>query len=403
MRKHALKLALMIYYVLNHTQKTYGHIMHSLTVLELTEDLINRPSVTPEDHACQQRLAEILNPLGFKTEAMPFAEVENLWLRRGHTAPLIVFAGHTDVVPSGPSERWNTPPFTATIQGDILYGRGAADMKSSVAAFTLACKEFVEEHPNHKGSIALLITSDEEGPSVNGTVKVCEVLKQRQESIDYCIVGEPTSSKVFGDTIKNGRRGSLNGVLTIKGKQGHVAYPEMVRNPIHLAAQAIADLVAERWDEGNEYFPATTFQISNYQAGTGANNVVPGSATVTFNFRYSTASTADGLKQRVHKILDLHDLEYSIDWSLSGEPFLTAAGNLTKAIQQAIKELTGVEAQLSTTGGTSDGRFIAKICPQVIEFGPINASIHQVNEHIELTCLEPLKNIYKRTLEIILL
>lgn len=378
-------------------------MINSPTVLELAIDLINRPSVTPDDHACQQRLTEILNPVGFNAEAMPFDEVENLWLRRGNLAPLVVFAGHTDVVPSGPAERWNTPPFTPTVQDGILYGRGAADMKSSVAAFTLACKEFVQEHPDHKGSIALLITSDEEGPSINGTVKVCEVLKGRQESIDYCIVGEPTSSKVFGDTIKNGRRGSLNGILTIRGKQGHVAYPEMVRNPIHLAAQAIADLVAQVWDQGNEYFPATTFQISNYQAGTGANNVVPGSATVTFNFRYSTASTADGLKQRVHAILDQYGVEYTIDWSLSGEPFLTAAGSLTQAIQQAIQEVTGIDAQLSTTGGTSDGRFIAKICPQVIEFGPINASIHQVNEHIELACLEPLKNIYKRTLEIILL
>lgn len=373
------------------------------TVFDLACDLINRPSVTPDDYGCQQRLVELLSPVGFKAESMRFAEVDNLWLRRGTEQPLLVFAGHTDVVPTGPLERWQTPPFEATVKDGLLYGRGAADMKSSVAAFTLACKEFVQEHPHHKGSIALLITADEEGPSVNGTVKVCEVLQARQESMDYCIVGEPTSSQVFGDTIKNGRRGSLNAILTVKGKQGHVAYPEMVRNPIHLAAQALADLVNETWDQGNDYFPATSFQISNYQAGTGANNVVPGNAVITFNFRYSTASTADGLKQRVHAILDKYGVEYEMAWSLSGEPFLTEAGSLTQAIQTAIKEQTGIDAQLSTTGGTSDGRFIAKICPQVIEFGPINASIHQVNEHIEIACLEPLKEVYKRTLELILL
>lgn len=375
----------------------------TLSVLELARDLINRPSVTPDDHGCQDRLTEILAPVGFVAEQMPFAEVENLWLRRGTESPVLVFAGHTDVVPSGPAECWNTLPFEATEKDGILYGRGAADMKSSVAAFTLACKEFVEEHPLHKGSIAILITADEEGPSINGTVKVCEVLQARGENLDFCIVGEPTSNKLMGDTIKNGRRGSLNGILTIKGKQGHVAYPHLARNPIHLAAPAVAELVMQKWDQGNQYFPATTFQISNYQAGTGANNVVPGNALLTFNFRFSTESTVHSLQQGVHAILDKHSVDYDIDWSLSGEPFLTNAGSLTQAIQKAIREITGQDAELSTTGGTSDGRFIAKICPQVIEFGPINASIHQVNEHIEIASLEPLKAIYKRTLENILL
>lgn len=368
------------------------------SAIDLTIDLINRDSITPDDKGCQERLVEELSPVGFTPEWMPFAEVKNLWLRKGNSAPLVVFAGHTDVVPTGPIERWETPPFSATLKDGKLYGRGASDMKAGVAAFTIACREFVEEHPNHKGSLALLITSDEEGPSINGTVKVCETLQARNEKLDYCIVGEPSSSKVFGDTIKNGRRGSLTGELTIKGKQGHVAYPEKVRNPIHLGAAAIAELVATEWDKGNDYFPATTFQISNYHAGTGASNVVPGAAKIVFNFRFSTASTPDSLKQRVHAILDSHHLDYDLEWTLGGEPFLTESGTLTQVMQEAIFEETGVHAELSTTGGTSDGRFIAKICPQILEFGTTNASIHQVNEHVIVDEVTKLKDIYKRVL-----
>ncbi len=377
-------------------------MMKSPTALDLLVDLINRDSVTPEDKGCQERLAEVLGDVGFQPEWLQFEEVKNLWIRKGSQAPLVVFAGHTDVVPTGPIERWETPPFTATIKDGKLYGRGAADMKAGVAAFTVACREFVEEHPDHKGSIALLITADEEGPSINGTVKVCDVLKARNEQLDYCIVGEPTSSQVFGDTIKNGRRGSLTGTLTVKGKQGHVAYPEKVRNPIHLSAAAIAELVATEWDQGNEYFPATTFQISNYHSGTGATNVVPGAAKIVFNFRFSTASTPEGLKAKVHAILDKHGVEYDLEWTLGGEPFLTESGTLTTIVQEAILAETGVKAELSTTGGTSDGRFIAKICPQILEFGPINASIHQVNEHVDVNDVETLKNIYKRALKALL-
>ena len=373
------------------------------SAVALTIDLINRDSITPDDKGCQERLSELLEEVGFKTEWMTFEDVKNAWIRKGTQAPLVVFAGHTDVVPTGPVERWETPPFTATIKDGRLFGRGAADMKSGVAAFTIACREFVQEHPDHKGSLALLVTSDEEGPSINGTVKVCEVLQARVEQLDYCIVGEPSSSKVFGDTIKNGRRGSLTGRLTIKGKQGHVAYPEKVRNPIHLGAEAIAEMVATEWDQGNEYFPATTFQISNYHAGTGATNVVPGAAQVVFNFRFSTASTPDSLKERVHAILDKHQLEYELEWELGGKPFLTEAGELTQIMQAAILAETGVHAELSTTGGTSDGRFIAQICPQILEFGVTNASIHQVNENVVVEEITQLKDIYKRVLEQLLL
>lgn len=373
------------------------------SAVALTIDLINRDSITPDDKGCQERLSELLEEVGFKTEWMTFEDVKNAWIRKGTQAPLVVFAGHTDVVPTGPVERWETPPFTATIKDGRLFGRGAADMKSGVAAFTIACREFVQEHPDHKGSLALLVTSDEEGPSINGTVKVCEVLQARGEQLDYCIVGEPSSNKVFGDTIKNGRRGSLTGRLTIKGKQGHVAYPEKVRNPIHLGAAAIAEMVATEWDQGNEYFPATTFQISNYHAGTGATNVVPGAAQVVFNFRFSTASTPDSLKERVHAILDKHQLEYELEWELGGKPFLTEAGELTQIMQAAILAETGVHAELSTTGGTSDGRFIAQICPQILEFGVTNASIHQVNENVVVEEITQLKDIYKRVLEQLLL
>lgn len=377
--------------------------MSTSAVLQLTKDLLSRQSVTPDDAGCQKVLADRLSPLGFTAETLVFEDVTNLWIRKGLASPCVVFAGHTDVVPTGPLEKWHSDPFTPTERNGVLYARGAADMKSSIAAFTVAAEEFVQAHPNHAGSIAMLITSDEEGPSVNGTIKVCEVLKARNESLDYCLVGEPTSVSILGDTVKNGRRGSLSGRLTIKGKQGHVAYPHLARNPIHLVARAIAALTVIEWDAGNEYFPPTTFQISNYHSGTGATNVVPGEAVIDFNFRFSTENTPDTLKARVHRVLDEHALDYELVWTLSGEPFLTPRGELSAALVNAIKAETGLDTELSTTGGTSDGRFIAKICPQVIEFGPVNASIHQVNEHIRIDSLEPLKNIYRRTLENLLL
>lgn len=377
--------------------------MPDCSVRALAEALISRPSVTPDDAGCQQFLAERLNSSGFVAEHLPFGDVDNLWLRRGSTAPLLVFAGHTDVVPTGPLDKWHSDPFTPTERDGVLYGRGAADMKSSIAAFAIAAEEFVAANPDHHGSIALLITSDEEGPSINGTVKVCEVLQARNEIPDYCIVGEPTSVSRLGDTVKNGRRGSLSGRLVIKGKQGHVAYPQLAKNAIHLFAPALAELTAIEWDKGNQYFPATTFQVSNLHAGTGAGNVVPGEATVDFNFRFSNESTPGQLKSKVASVLDAHKLEYDLSWTLSGEPFLTPQGELSQAISSAILDETGLETELSTTGGTSDGRFIAKMCKQVIEFGPINASIHQTNEHIRIDTLVPLKEIYRRTLEKLLL
>jgi succinyl-diaminopimelate desuccinylase len=328
--------------------------------------------------------------------------VVNLWARRGTQAPLAVFAGHTDVVPPGPREQWNTDPFVPTHMNGQLYGRGSADMKSSIAAFVVAVEELIAKQPDHAGSIGFLLTSDEEGPATDGTVKVCEQLTARGEQMDFCIVGEPTSSNTLGDMIKNGRRGSLSGRLVIKGIQGHVAYPEKARNPIHQSAAAIAELAAMEWDRGNEYFPPTTFQISNYRSGTGATNVVPGDAVIDFNFRFSTASSADGLKDRVIAVLDRHELEYTLDWTLNGKPFLTPRGTLCGALSDAIRAELGIETELSTTGGTSDGRFIAQICPQVVEFGPVNATIHKVNEHIALDALIPLKNIYRRTLEALL-
>ncbi len=376
--------------------------MHN-AVLTLACELIQRASVTPDDAGCQALLAARLGALGFSCETMQYGEVRNLWARWGSSGPILVFAGHTDVVPPGPEQAWTTPPFAPQVRDGRLFGRGAADMKTSIAAFVVAVEEFLAAHPNADGSIALLITSDEEGPSVDGTVKVCEALAARNERPDYCIVGEPTSVDRLGDTIKNGRRGSLSGRLTVRGKQGHVAYPHLARNPIHMAAPALAKLTSEHWDDGNEYFPPTTFQISNFHSGTGATNVVPGEAVLDFNFRYSTASTADSIKQRVHSLLDHHGLEYTLTWTLSGEPFLTPAGALSEALQRAIRDETGVTAQLSTTGGTSDGRFIARICPQVVEFGPLNASIHQVNENVPIDSLLPLKNIYRRALEHLLL
>jgi succinyl-diaminopimelate desuccinylase len=367
--------------------------------LALTEKLIGRSSVTPEDKGCQDQLIALLAPLGFTCETIVSGDVTNLWARRGTSSPVLVFAGHTDVVPTGPVEQWTSEPFFPTRRDGKLYGRGAADMKTSIAAMVVACEEFIAAHADHKGSIAFLITSDEEGPATDGTVVVCSLLKERGETLDYCIVGEPTSDKTLGDMIKNGRRGSLSGKLAIKGIQGHIAYPQLARNPIHQAAPALAELAAEVWDDGNEYYLPTSWQMSNIKGGTGANNVIPGEVVVDFNFRFSTASTHEGLRQRVHAILDKHGLEYELQWTLSGLPFLTPRGTLSAAICAAIKAETGVDTELSTTGGTSDGRFIAQICPQVIEFGPPNASIHKIDEHIELCHIDPLKNIYRRTLE----
>jgi len=367
--------------------------------LDLAQELIALDSITPHDKGCQQRLAELLAPLGFRCETIESNGVTNLWARKGTESPVLVFAGHTDVVPTGPVEQWGSNPFTPTVRDGKLYGRGAADMKTSIAAMVVACEEFVASHPDHKGSVAFLITSDEEGPAVDGTVVVCDMLEERGETLDYCIVGEPTSSHILGDMIKNGRRGSLSGHLVIKGVQGHIAYPHLARNPIHQAAPALAELAAEVWDEGNEYYAPTSWQISNIAGGTGATNVIPGHVTIDFNFRFSTASTADGLEARVHAILDRHCLDYALEWTLSGQPFLTPKGLLSDTLCNAIREELGVQTELSTTGGTSDGRFIARICPQVIEFGPPNASIHKIDEHIELRYIDPLKNIYRRTLE----
>lgn len=363
-------------------------------VLQLTQQLIRCPSVTPADAGCQQLIGERLARAGFALEPMRFGEVDNLWARRGKGAPLVCFAGHTDVVPPGPRERWSSEPFVPAVRGGYLFGRGAADMKSSIAAFVVAVERFVAAHPDHPGSIALLITSDEEGVAVDGTARVVDALKARGEPIDYCIVGEPSSAHRLGDTIKNGRRGSLSGELVVKGVQGHVAYPHLADNPVHRAAPALAELAAVQWDEGNEYFPPTTWQISNVTAGTGATNVIPGELRVLFNFRFSTASTVDALKRQVHALLDRHGLRYELTWSLSGLPFLTARGRLVQAAADAIRRETGVETELSTAGGTSDGRFIAAICPQLVELGPVNATIHQINECVALADLEPLSRIY---------
>jgi succinyl-diaminopimelate desuccinylase len=371
--------------------------------LALAEKLIALSSVTPDDNGCQRRIADLLAPLGFECERIESGGVTNLWARKGTAQPLLVFAGHTDVVPTGPLEQWTSPPFQPTRRDGRLYGRGAADMKTSIAAMVVAAEEFVQEHPHHKGSIGFLITSDEEGPATDGTLVVCESLKERGEQLDYCIVGEPTSTEQLGDVIKNGRRGSLSGRLTIKGVQGHIAYPQLARNPIHLMAPALAELSAEKWDEGNEYYLPTSWQVSNIHGGTGALNVIPGTVVIDFNFRFSTASTIEGLQQRVHEILNKYDFGYDIKWTIGGRPFLTPRGNLSDALMQAIKRETGIDADLSTTGGTSDGRFIAEICPQVIEFGPPNESIHKIDENVELRHIDPLKNIYRRTLENLLL
>ena len=371
--------------------------------LALTEELISLHSVTPADGGCQLKMAERLSPLGFACETMASGDVTNLWARRGTAQPLLVFAGHTDVVPTGPLQQWSSDPFTPTHRDGKLYGRGAADMKTSLAAMVVAVEEFVAAHPDHKGSIGFLVTSDEEGPAIDGTVIVCNALKARGEQLDYCIVGEPTSVKHIGDMIKNGRRGTMSGRLVIKGIQGHIAYPHMAKNPIHQAMPALAELAAIEWDQGNEYYLPTSWQISNIHAGTGASNVIPGECVVDFNFRFSTASTVEGLQQRVRATLDKHGLDYELKWTVGGLPFLTPRGELSNALSSAIKAETGLETELSTTGGTSDGRFIAQICPQVVEFGPTNASIHKIDEHIAVDEIEPLKNIYRRTLENLLL
>jgi succinyl-diaminopimelate desuccinylase len=365
----------------------------------LARDLISRRSVTPDDGGCQALMMNRLAPLGFTFETIASGGVTNLWARRGTSRPLVCFAGHTDVVPTGPLDRWHSDPFVPTERDGKLYGRGAADMKSSLAAFVTATEAFVAAHPRHAGSIALLITSDEEGVATDGTVKVVERLKARGETLDYCIVGEPTSVERVGDTIKNGRRGSLGAKLLVKGLQGHVAYPHLARNPVHLFAPALAELAATEWDRGNEYFPPTTWQVSNLHAGTGATNVVPGELEVLFNFRFSTECTAEGLQRRVAEVLERHGLEYEIEWSLSGQPFLTPRGTLVEAMIAAVREETGLTPDVSTTGGTSDGRFIAAICPQVVEFGPVNASIHKLNEHIEIEALDALHRVYRRALE----
>lgn len=368
------------------------------STLDLTQQLIARQSLTPLDEGCLDLISSHLTPLDFKLEKMRCGEVDNLYARRGTSAPVICFAGHTDVVPTGPVDKWHSHPFTPTVRDGMLYGRGAADMKGSIAAFVTATEKFVANHPQHRGSIALMLTSDEEGVAVEGTVRVVEALQARHEKLDYCIVGEPTAVSKMGDTIKNGRRGSLSGTLTVKGVQGHIAYPHLVKNPIHLASPAIAELAATEWDAGNEYFPPTSWQISNITGGTGATNVVPGTLEILFNFRHSTASSTDSLKQKVHAILDKHGLEYDLKWEMSGKPYLTPRGDLVDAVSAAIKLVTGVEAELSTSGGTSDGRFIADICPQVIEFGPVNATIHKVNECIAVADIEPLSRIYQQTL-----
>ncbi|MFM2397566.1 MAG: hypothetical protein RLZZ144_816 [Pseudomonadota bacterium] len=369
-----------------------------MKTLELTKQLIARPSLTPNDDGCLEIIGERLTPLAFKLEKMRCGDVDNLYAKRGNSGPIVCFAGHTDVVPTGPVERWDSAPFTPTIRDGMLYGRGAADMKGSIAAFITATEKFVAECPNHRGSIALLLTSDEEGVAVDGTVRVVEALQARGETLNYCIVGEPTSVSVTGDTIKNGRRGSLSGTLTVKGVQGHIAYPHLVKNPIHLASPAIAELAATTWDQGNEYFPPTSWQISNIHGGTGATNVVPGTVEILFNFRHSTASTTDELKQKVHAILDKHGLEYDLLWEMSGKPYLTPRGSLVDAVAIAIKQVQGIDTELSTSGGTSDGRFIADICPQVLELGPLNATIHKLNECVAVADLTALSEIYYLTL-----
>ena len=377
--------------------------MPESATLALASALIARPSVTPDDAGCLALIGARLAALGFALERIDLGGVSNLWARRGSAAPVVCLAGHTDVVPTGPLANWTSDPFRPEIRDGYLFGRGAADMKSSLAAFVTAVERFLSAHPDHSGSIALLLTSDEEGDSIHGTVEVCRALMARGETIDFCIVGEPTSVGRLGDTIKNGRRGSLSGKLTVKGVQGHVAYPHLAKNPIHLAAPALAELVAIEWDRGDEYFPPTTWQVSNLHGGTGANNVIPGSAEILFNFRFAASNAPAALQARVHAVLDRHGLDYDLAWTLGGKPYLTARGALVQALSAAIRATLGVETELSTSGGTSDGRFIAEVCPQVVEFGPVNASIHKINECIAVADIEPLSRCYQVALENLLL
>lgn len=370
--------------------------------LELARALIGRRSVTPADGGCQALIAQRLESAGFACEHLPYAEVSNLWARHGSGRPLVCFAGHTDVVPPGPLEQWNSDPFVAALHDGKLYGRGAADMKSSIAAFVVAVEAFVRERPAHEGSLALLLTSDEEGPSIDGTARVVELLKQRGERLDYCIVGEPSSVALLGDMIKNGRRGSLSGRLTVRGTQAHIAYPHLGRNPIHMLAPALAELVATRWDEGDEFFPPTAWQVSNVNAGVGATNLIPGSLELDFNFRFGPSSPEASLRERFEAVLRRHGLDYELQWTLSGNPFITPPGELVDAVKRAVRANTGRTPELSTTGGTSDARFIAAICPQVVELGPPNATIHKLNENIELEVLEQLPRIYLDTLRALL-
>lgn len=367
--------------------------------LELARALIRRPSVTPEDAGCQALMAERLAAIGFSIEPMPFGEVTNLWARRGDSGPLLCLAGHTDVVPPGPLEDWTSPPFEPSIRDGRLYGRGAADMKGSLAALVTAVESFVAEHPAHRGSIAFLLTSDEEGPSIDGTVRVVERLQARGEHIDWALVAEPSSQERLGDTIKNGRRGSLNGFLRVQGKQGHVAYPHLAQNPFHRCAQALANLCAEVWDQGNAHFPPTSLQIANLNMGTGAENVIPGHLAAQFNLRFSTELTVEVIDRRVRRILDAGGFDYELKWRRSGNPFLTPAGELVEATRSAIAQVQGFETRLSTSGGTSDGRFIAPLGAEVVELGPLNASIHQVDEHVGVEELDRLSSIYQGILQ----
>jgi len=370
--------------------------------LELAKSLISKASVTPDDKGCQSIMIERLKKIGFEIHPLKFGDVDNFWATRGNGGPLFAFAGHTDVVPAGNEDAWNTAPFEPTIKDGFLYGRGAADMKGGLASMVTATENFVKENPNHNGTIAFLITSDEEGVAINGTVKVMDYLKENNQKIDFCLIGEPSSTNITGDVIKNGRRGSLNGEINVQGQQGHVAYPHLAQNPIHLIAPALSDLCKQEWDNGNEYFPATSFQISNVHSGDGVTNVIPGEAKVMFNIRYSTETTKEELKSKVHEILDLHKLDYSVDWSHSGYPFLTPKGELVSACISAVKETKEITPELATSGGTSDGRFIAQEGTQVVELGPVNATIHQVNESVLVQDLEDLSRIYSKVLTKIL-
>jgi succinyl-diaminopimelate desuccinylase len=372
------------------------------STLALTQDLLRRPSVSPEDHGCIELISRRLEPLGFRIERLPFGPVENLWARRGDRDPVLCFAGHTDVVPTGPREEWRTDPFEPVVADGVLYARGAADMKSSLAAMVTATERFVQAHPDHQGSLAFLLTSDEEGPSVDGTRKVMELLQSRREHIDWCVVGEPTSSTILGDTIKVGRRGSLSGRLTVHGVQGHIAYPHFADNPVHGFAPALAELVATRWDAGNQFFQPTSFQVSNIAAGTGAPNVIPGELKVRFNLRFSTEQTVEALQQKVLAILDRHQVSYTLEWFVSGLPFLTQPGVLTAAVERAVVDTVDRVPEYSTTGGTSDGRFIAPTGTQVVELGVVNATIHKVNECVRVDDIEVLSRMYERVMQLLL-